>query len=287
MIKDNAGAALPLVQSVLHPTDFSPASDRAFAHALAIALLRQTELTLLHVGSPKEADLDWTRFPRVRQTLERWGLLEAGSPKSAVFDELQVRVKKIAVQSRSPVAATADFIDQEPTDLIVLATEGREGTSRWINPSHAEAMARWSQTMTLFVPASAQRNLVSLDSGDLNLRNVLVPVDQEPDCTAALEFARRAAELIGNGAATITLLHVGESRPPIPALEDEPRWSWRIEQRQGDPVTEILSAAEQHVADLIIMATAGHESVLDALRGSTTERVLRQAPCPLLAVPAA
>jgi nucleotide-binding universal stress UspA family protein len=34
------------------------------------------------------------------------------------------------------------------------------------------------------------------------------------------------------------------------------------------------------------MATAGHADVLDALRGSTTERVLRLARCPVLAVPA-
>ncbi|HEY3719491.1 MAG TPA: universal stress protein, partial [Roseiarcus sp.] len=39
-------------------------------------------------------------------------------------------------------------------------------------------------------------------------------------------------------------------------------------------------------ADLIVMPTAGHVGYLDALRGSTTERVLRQAPCPVLAMPA-
>jgi nucleotide-binding universal stress UspA family protein len=36
----------------------------------------------------------------------------------------------------------------------------------------------------------------------------------------------------------------------------------------------------------MMMATAGHEGILDALRGSVTQQVLRQAPCPLLAVPA-
>jgi nucleotide-binding universal stress UspA family protein len=34
------------------------------------------------------------------------------------------------------------------------------------------------------------------------------------------------------------------------------------------------------------MPTAGRQGVVDALRGSTTERVIRQAPCPVLAVPA-
>lgn len=141
--------------------------------------------------------------------------------------------------------------------------------------------------MTLFVPGGATRGFVSLADGDLNLHNVLVPVDQEPDCAAALEFARRAAEIIGDGNVKITLLYVGDSQPPNPALIDGPRWAWHREHRRGDPVTQILSAADRHTADLIVMATSGQDSVLDALRGNTTEQVLRRAPCPLLAVPAA
>ena len=35
------------------------------------------------------------------------------------------------------------------------------------------------------------------------------------------------------------------------------------------------------------MATEGRHGVVDALRGSVTERVVRDAPCPVLAVPAA
>ena len=34
--------------------------------------------------------------------------------------------------------------------------------------------------------------------------------------------------------------------------------------------------------DLVVMASRGHDGFLDALRGSTTERVLRQVTCPLL-----
>lgn len=285
-MKNSTAATLPFVQSVLHPTDFSPASNRAFAHALAIALLRQTNFTILHVSPEKASNMDWTRFPPVRQTLERWGLLEVGSPQSAVFDELRVRVKKVAVQNRHPVRATADFLNNEAADLIVLATEGREGLSRWINRSDAEAMARWSRTMTLFVPGDAKRGLVSLEDGNFNFKNILVPMDREPDCVAAVEFARRAAEILGDGNVDITLLHVGDSQPPTPALDEGPGWTWHTEHRQGEPVAEILLAADSHMADLIVMATAGHDGVLDALRGSTTEKVLRQVRCPLLAVPA-
>jgi nucleotide-binding universal stress UspA family protein len=51
-------------------------------------------------------------------------------------------------------------------------------------------------------------------------------------------------------------------------------------------VEAILSAASYYLADLLVMPTAGRHGFLDALRGSTTEQVLRRAPCALLALPA-
>jgi nucleotide-binding universal stress UspA family protein len=54
---------------------------------------------------------------------------------------------------------------------------------------------------------------------------------------------------------------------------------------EGDVVECILQTAEAKKSDLIVMATAGHEGLMDSLRGSTTEQVLRAAPCPVLAVP--
>lgn len=284
-MEDNAASTQQLVASVLHPTDFSPASNRAFAHALVIALIRQTELTILHVGPEKGANVKWSEYPPVRKTMEKWGLLEPGSPRSAVLDEFNLRVKKVAVPSRRPVFATTNFADSHRPELLVLATEGREGLSRLFKRSDAEAMARWSRTMTLFVPADAKRSLVSLENGDLTLKNILVPVDDEPNCAAAVKFARRTAEALGDDNVNITLFHVGDHPAPTPALVEGTGWTWQKEVVRGEPVAEILSAVERHATDLIVMPTAGHDGVLDALRGSTTEQVLRRAPCPLLAVP--
>jgi nucleotide-binding universal stress UspA family protein len=50
-------------------------------------------------------------------------------------------------------------------------------------------------------------------------------------------------------------------------------------------VKEILAATDLIGAELIVMPTAGRAGVFEALRGSTTERVLRHASCPILAVP--
>jgi nucleotide-binding universal stress UspA family protein len=55
---------------------------------------------------------------------------------------------------------------------------------------------------------------------------------------------------------------------------------------EGPTVEAILSAASSYLADVLVMPTAGRHGFLDALRGSTTEQVLRRAPCALLALPA-
>jgi len=285
MPTDNADSA-PFLSSVVHATDFSPASERAFAHALAIAVRRRASLALLHVTS--DGHRDWTGFPAVRKTLERWNLLAPGSKQEEVLAAVGVRVSKIEIASRFPSLAVAAYIDSHPTDLLVVATEGREGVGRWLHGSKAEAMARWSGTMTLFVPADARRGLVAAADGSLTLESVLVPVDRTPEPSAAIELARRAAELAGDGEVRIALLHVGdEASTPRPAARDGAGWKFERECRPGDPVEEIVRAAERRSADLVVMPTAGRHGVFEALRGSTTERVLRRAPCPVLAVPAA
>lgn len=54
--------------------------------------------------------------------------------------------------------------------------------------------------------------------------------------------------------------------------------------RIGAPVEVILETAEERKVDLIVMATHGYGFVRHALFGSTTERVLHHAPCPVLVV---
>jgi len=94
------------------------------------------------------------------------------------------------------------------------------------------------------------------------------------------------AEIGGDGKATISLLHVGAetSMPRVQAVDGD-RWTFARMRREGEPIAEILAASELIGADLIVMPTAGR-AVFEVLRGSTTEQVLRQARCPLLAVPA-
>ena len=286
MIDRETTGPAPAIQSVVHATDFSAADERAFSHALAVALLNRARLVLVHVAT--DAHGDWSRFPAVRKTLERWGLLEPNAPQSAVFETVGVSVAKMAISSPFPALAVANYLNKESADLLVVATEGREGAARWLHGSVAEAMSRWSRTMTLFVPADAQRSIVAPEDGSLTLENILIPVDHAPNAGTAIDFACRMAESVGDGGVTITLLHVGDDAdPPSMHLKDGSNWTFQTARRSGEPVDQIIAAAELIRADLIVMPTAGRAGVFEALRGSTTERVLRRAPCPLLAIPAA
>jgi nucleotide-binding universal stress UspA family protein len=74
----------PFIQSVVHPTDLSAASQRAFAHALAVALVRRARLTLLHVDADDDRP-DWSEFPAVRTTLERLFEVLRGSTTERVL----------------------------------------------------------------------------------------------------------------------------------------------------------------------------------------------------------
>lgn len=219
-------ADLPFVASVLHPTDFSEASERAFAHALAIALVRRTRFALLHVAAGSLEDA-WTEFPPVRRTLERWGLLEPGSARKAVFEQLGMRVEKVAARGRDPVRSIVDHLERDPVELIVLATEGRNGMPRWLRASVAEDVAARTRALTLFVPSSA-RGFVDLDDGHLSLRRIVVPVVETPSAAVAVELAARVSRAVGEGAVEVTLLHVGEYMPPSSCPMSRPAGSfWR------------------------------------------------------------
>ena len=271
---------VPFVKSIFHPSDFSEASEVAFAHALAIALIREADLVIMHARRGERED--WSQFPAVRKTLARWRMIEAGSLPSDVFDTLAIRVTKVSTKG-DPVRASMRQIQKQKPDLVVLATRGRHGLPLWLKPSVAQAIAGRTDAMTLFVPRGC-RGIVSL-GGVINLRRILLPVDHKPDPREVVIRATRAAEALGDECVEIVLLHVNGTDFPQFDRPEGKAWVWKEVRRAGDVVRVILDAAEE--ADLIVMATEGEQGIIDAMRGSVTERVVRDAPCPVLAVPAA
>lgn len=56
--------------------------------------------------------------------------------------------------------------------------------------------------------------------------------------------------------------------------------------RPGQPLSVVLEEAERFSPDLIVMAASGRSRVARFFVGSTADRVIRQAPCPVMVVPA-
>lgn len=273
---------LSIIESVLHPTDFSEGSRVAFYHALKAALIAKSQLTLLNVSS--DGNSNWAAFPGVRDTLERWGLLPKGSDRSAV-GELGVDARKVVAQESDPVDAVLKYLKRHPADFIVLATTHREGRSRWLGKSVAEPVARKAWQMTLFIPGGCD-GFVSADDGSVHLNNIVIPVAQVPHPQPALEAAVRLVERMECPRGTFTLLHVGDSSSmPAFDLPTVAGWEWKEELRTGDVIETIVATAQDLDAELVVMTTDGRNGFLDGLRGSHSERVLRHGVVPLLTVP--
>lgn len=276
-------AGLPILQHVFHPSDFTPASDVAFIHALKAALLAKAELTILHV-SPKH-ELEWMEFPGVRTTLERWGLLpKNSSPKDVI--KLGINVKKVQARHDDPVESVTSYLSAHNTDLIVLATDQQKGRVQWLSQSIAAPIARKLRQMTLFIPKGVE-GFVSGRDGSVSLKSMLIPVAATPAAQPAVQAAARMASRLNCPAGVFTVLHVGEQADmPHVQLPDVPGWRWNTVARAGDVVDVISETASAVSAGLIVLTTEGRNGFLDALRGSHSERILQRAPCPLLAIPA-
>lgn len=279
----SSAAPIPILDSILHPSDFSEAGRVAFAHALKAALIAKAQLTLLHV-TPKEAQSEWSDFPGVRETLERWGLLPPGSPSKAV-PKLGIDVRKVVGHDEDPARSVLGYLEQHPTDLIVLAPHRRDGRVGWFHKSVSESVARKSGQMTLFVPDGVT-GFISPADGSVGLDSILIPVADSPRPQPAVAAAVRIVRQLRVPSGRFTLLHVGGQDLPVPVDRPEvPGWTWNTVVRPGDVTEGILQTADEMQADVVVMTTSGRHGFLDALRGSTSERVLRGAGCPLLAVP--
>jgi nucleotide-binding universal stress UspA family protein len=139
------------------------------------------------------------------------------------------------------------------------------------------------------------------------IKRILVPHDFSPTADNALAFALDLATKLG---AAITVMHAYEypmlSYPEGPALTADlvleiekaarvaldgvvsrarrPGVPMDATLRQGPAWAEILAAANEARAELIVIGTHGRRGLSRALLGSVAEKVVRTAPCPVLTV---
>lgn len=262
------------IRAIAHPTDLSEASGEAFAHALRLAVEFRCRLDLLHVSRPQE-DGEPAAFPRVRETLVRWGLLPAGAAPADVHKTLGVEICKIEIRHRDPLQGVAGFLQSHRPGLIVMATHGTQGLRHFLSESVSKGIAQTVLVPALFFGPNC-RPFVDVKTGSLHLKNAVIPVAHDPSPDHALHLYRA---LFGNLGVAEHLIHVGD-RPFALSGEHED-----IATLQGPTVDSIIAAANTYLADLLVMPTAGRHGFFDAVRGSTTEQVLRRAPCALLSLP--
>ena len=270
---------------VFHPTDFSPASDVAFVHALKLGVAGAGALTIFHYASDGEAEEDPHEFPRVRDTLARWGLLPPDTPREAVATSLGLHVRKVAVSGDDPIEAILAYVGRHPADLIVLATHQRSGAARWLYQEVAAPLARRARVPALFVPPDID-GFVDAATGEVRLTRILLPIDRHPHPGAAVELVPALVDVLGAGHVAAELLHVGTTATmPRVRVPEGGAVTWTTRVMEGEVVEAILRAEVEAEADLLVLATEGRHGFLDALRGSTTEQLVRRARCPVLAVP--
>lgn len=273
----------PTIHNILVPTDFSGESDIAFAHALRLTLAIKGELDLLHV-EPHNDRSDWRWAPRVIETLVRWHYLDPAA-ETTDLAALGIRARKTLTSGTSADQAILAEIAASHADLLVLATHGRVGVERWLQPSVTEAVLRSRPIPVLLIPAGC-KGFVDSETGEAVVQRVLVPINQTPNPAPGFDAAVQVLRAFGHESPEIATLHVGTGHPEAELLRPDPNWKIFHWNAGGGVVDGILYHASTWAPNLIVAVSEGRRNFLDELRGSTVERLVARAKTPVLIVPA-
>ncbi len=269
---------------IFHPSDFTSASEIAFVHALKIALQGKASLQMMHIDRMEEADRD--RFPSVKKALERWKILPEGSPNELV-GKLGLEFSKLIPSSNDPVQACLNYFEVQDVDLIVLPVHQRDDLMRYLGTIVVERISERSKQRTLFIPVG-RRGFISKEDGSVNLRKILIPMLNKSRSDSSIEFARKLTQNLGLESVSVTLVHMGSSESePLMHQPLDGGWVWNHVRFEGDRSEVIVQVANDIDADLIVMTRDGPDRSLDGWRGTTSERVLRKAHCPVAVIPVA
>jgi nucleotide-binding universal stress UspA family protein len=270
----------PGLNRIAHATDFSPQSLVAFQHALALAVAARCKLDIVHVHALGSPD-DWDAFPRVRQTLADWELLESAARFEEIEARLGMSVTKAEIGNDDPAQGLSEFLAAHRPDLLVISTHGREGLNRVLAGSVSQEVVRHVRVPTLLIGPQA-RPMVDPETGIVRLGSVLLPLADHPSPNFALKALSRMLEPVGLKLAAIDAITVGLELPDLIAADGH---AVPVRELSGGVVDTILGIATETPSDLIVMPTTGKHGFLDELRGSTTQRVVAAAPCPVLTLP--
>lgn len=294
------------LRDVLVATDFSEPAAVGVEWAARVARDRGARLHVVHVVSPPMPVADFTTPPL---TPDR-GLHDAARGR---LDELLAEPRFAGLEAHAvlrdgtPSIAVLDVAEEVGAGLIVVGTRGLTGFRHLLLGSTAERIVQRAAVPVLSVHPGDRRP----EGGP---RTVLVPTDFSADAEAALAAASASLRL-RQGETRVILLHVYHvpaeysTYGPSAALyrmgeEMETRLLDRLEElaeplrhRLGEgsrtvevaavpgiPAEVIVRQAAERGVDLIAMGTHGRSGVVHLLLGSTADRVVQHAACPVLTV---
>jgi nucleotide-binding universal stress UspA family protein len=292
------------IHNILFPTDLSETFSAALGHALMLADRFHARLVMLHAAAFRE-DPKHLRFPEVDPATDEFEarLEEQLSQIIGAEPAHRLRLERVIQQSNDPVAEICAYVEANPIDLVIMGTHGRTGLSHLLAGSIAEEVVRRAGCPVMAVRASKQSAEVT------PYFDILVPVDFSLHSQKALRYGLTLAHLFE---ANLHLLHVvdqpihpahyglGEdllmsSNPEVPRRSheelqrlvsqfDAANVKCRAHVREGRAYSEIVRFVAELECDLVVMGTHGLSGLEHFLLGGTTEKVMRHASCPVLAV---
>ena len=282
------------IDEILFPSDLTPASDRAFEHAAMLGERLGARVTLYHVlpAPPDGSGVEPRREALRRARRDAFDHLERSTKDRALTSEIMIE-QEVSVH-RGLLRA---LVARKP-DLTVMATHGREWMAQLFTGSVAETALNAARRPVLLVREP--------DHGvALPYRRILVPTDMTPASGRAFPMAAMLARAFN---AEVIALHVAAT-PRGDAAFGTSWVSYEVESRlpseralseflgeefagveirphvlMGSAWDRILEVAKVQRTDLIVMSTHGRDSMSDWVMGSHAERVVQQAPCPVLVV---
>lgn len=295
------------VQHVLCPTDFTEFSAQVRAHAAAIARGLGAELSIVHVH-PREP-LIAGEFSYIAPTaldeVARGRLLDK-LEAAARAAQLGGLVAESVLLEGDPSVEVARLAERLPADMLVVGLHPDERLKHFLLGSMSEELLRRAPC-----PVVTVRPGIAPAAPDAPFRRILCATDlHAAGGSDVVDYAVSLAESLG---AELTLLHVLERVPQFdPAsgaafdaaeiqafrqgLAEEARERLRRVVADADrerlPVRDLVKAGSAHEqilrvaleegSQLLVLGARGHGLLERMLFGSTSRRVVRQAPCPVL-----
>jgi nucleotide-binding universal stress UspA family protein len=300
-----------LFRNILFPSDFTPHARSALKYAAAFARQGHGRVVLFSV-QPASVPANLMTLPRrVLQDQDSTWLLQLRAQvedllTDPLFDGLEVEPVIVEGEPAPEIARAARDYD---IDLVTVVTHGRRGLARALFGSTAEEIIAEAPcpVLTLRPP---QHDFVEHHNHETEIRlhRILLATNFRPSSIAATQRARELASITKAGLHAIYVIgdyfeHISVMFPEggrtalsrlqaevtdhMQALANDSDRQIKTHIAEGRPYAEIVSLAARIDADLIVLGTTVHASLFGGAPalGSEIERVVRNAPCPVLCVP--